>query len=53
MLQVRRRQLAYIARYGRQDALQWRRVPIPVLDSMCRELTELVNEENALGGENG
>ena len=42
----RRQQFAYLARYGRQDVLAWREVPVTILNEAYRALGALVSEEN-------
>lgn len=46
IFRMRSRQIAFLARYGRQDVGRLRQTPLPLLNELARELGEMVAEEN-------
>lgn len=49
--QMRRRQIVYLARYGRQSMLQWDDVDVLDLVALHDEVSKVVREENSLHNE--
>jgi hypothetical protein len=47
LLDMRRWQLAYLARYGRQSLEELRRMPIPMLNDFLADVARIVRAENA------
>jgi len=47
ILQLRPKQRAYLARYGRQDMLVWKTRPIPELNEAVRLVAEFIEKESA------
>ena len=45
---ARRRQIVYLARYGRQSMLQWDEVDVLDLIAFHNEVSTIVGEENSL-----
>ena len=47
LLELRPRQRAYIARYGRQDMLAWKTRPLPELNDAVRRIAAIIEKESA------
>jgi hypothetical protein len=45
---MRRKQVAFLARYGRQSMLQWGDVETSVINDCVEDIAELLREENAM-----
>lgn len=48
LLAMRRKQVAFLARYGRQSMLQWGDVETRTINECVEDIADLLREENAL-----
>lgn len=46
-VEYRTKQIAYLARYGRQSMLQWDEVPVARVDALFEALSDIVKGEHA------